>query len=81
MFAVLDGGQSLEAPKLLRPIIPSVMVSEMRKEEGLLSEGVQLQDSLQYLAGTFLTAHRWEMSALYRADLTKSMYDQLMCSS
>ncbi len=58
VFAVLDGGRSQDAPKLLRPILPGVMVTEMREEERFLSEGGQLQDSLQYLATTFLTAHR-----------------------
>ncbi len=58
LFAVLDGGRSPEAPKLLRPILPAVLTTELREEEQFLSEGGQLQDSLQYLATTFLTAHR-----------------------
>ena len=58
MFAVLDGGRSPEAAKKLKPILPSIMVAEIREDERQIREGYQLQDPLQYLAGTFLTAHR-----------------------
>lgn len=61
---MLDGGVGPDATKVLKPILPTIMATEMREEESLMKEGVQLLDSLQYLTGTFLTAHMWVQAML-----------------
>lgn len=58
LFVLLDGGRSHEAPQALKPIMKDIFLEEITKDEKELKEGHQPTDTLQYMAYTFLTAHR-----------------------
>ena len=60
LFAVLDGGRSTDAPVAVRKTLESTMLEEMVDEERTRKRGSIVNEKLQYLVHTFLSAHRYE---------------------
>lgn len=58
LFAILDGGRTADAPKVVKKILEETLVEELVSCERDLQEGYQNPDHLLYLNHTFLSAHR-----------------------
>lgn len=59
VFAVLDGGRSMEAPESLKALLAGMVEEEMKKEEEEAKASHHEIDPSHYLTHTFLAAHRY----------------------
>ena len=58
VFALLDGGRSMEAPEALKVSLAGIVEEEMKKEEEEAKAGHHKIDPSLYLTHAFLAAHR-----------------------
>ena len=59
VFAVIDGGRSVEAPQALSIVLAGILEEELGREEKEAKAGFHTTEPLQYLSHTFLAAHRY----------------------